>query len=218
MDWSVGRILDTIREAGLSEKTLVIFTSDNGGALNHGSNNQPLRGSKASTLEGGIRVCTIAWWPGKIEAGTETAAITSHMDILPTFAALAGLPLPEGRILDGVDLWPVLAGEGEVRDTFHYFRGSKLEAVREGPWKLHLEKGELYHLGDDIGEAKNVAPYHPEAVARLRELASEMDADLGNSGFGSGCRALGRVTNPQPILDHEGNVRADMVGEVTQFP
>ncbi len=218
VDWSVGRILDTLRESGVDKRTLVIFTSDNGGALNHGSNNQPLRGSKGSTLEGGIRVCTIAWWPGKISAGTETSALTSHMDIFPTFASLAGVPVPGERVLDGVDLWPVLTGDGEGRDSFHYFRGSKLEAVRQGPWKLHLAKGELYHLDDDIGEGKNVASENPDEVALLRELAATMDADLGNSGFGSGCRAIGRVADPRSILDHDGKVREDMAGEIKRFP
>src|SRR5690606_5384048 len=77
VDWSVGQVLDTLRDLNLAENTRVIFTSDNGGALNHGSKNHPLRGSKEQTFEGGIRACTIAWWPGRIPAGTSTDAITS---------------------------------------------------------------------------------------------------------------------------------------------
>lgn len=210
VDWSVGQVLDTVRELELEKDTLVLFTSDNGGARNHGSDNTPLRGSKGSTLEGGIRTCTIAWWPGKIPAGTSTDAITSMMDILPTFVKLAGGRVPGDRKIDGVDVWPVLAGtagDTPPRETFHYFRGLKLEAVRSGPWKLHLAGGELYHLDRDIGEAKNVSQENPEVVQRLRALADSMKGDLGLDGVGPGCRPPGRVKNPQPLIDRDGRVR-----------
>ncbi len=207
VDWSVGQVLDTLRELGLSEKTLVLFTSDNGGALNHGSSNVPLRGSKGSTLEGGIRVCTIAWWPGQIPAGSETAAIASTMDVLPTFAALAKAKLPQDRVLDGVDLWAAWTGEAQPRQVFHYFRGADLEAVRLGPWKLHLKSGELYHLERDIGEANNQASENPELVEQLRTLAAAIGDDLGVDEFGPGCRPLGRYPNPQPLISNEGVIR-----------
>ena len=170
VDASVGKVLEAVRDSGLAEKTLVVFTSDNGGPVNHGANNTPLRGAKGSVLEGGIRTCTLAWWPGQVPAGTSTEAITSMMDILPTFVRLAGARLPTDRKLDGVDQWPVLAGESSPpppRDTFHYFRGLQLEAIRHGPWKLHLTKGELYNLGNDIGEATNIASAHADIVERL---------------------------------------------------
>jgi arylsulfatase A len=225
VDWSVGQVLDSLRELGLAEKTLVIFTSDNGGSVQHGSNNTPLRGSKSQTLEGGIRVPTLAWWPGKIPAGTRSDAITSMMDVLPTFARLAGAKVPTDRKIDGVDLWPVLAGEAGAkppRDHFFYFRGLELEAVRSGPWKLHLAKdkqaAQLYHLGNDIGEAKNVATEHPEEVARLRDLAATMKDDLGLQGKGPGCRPPGRVENPKPLISPDGTVRPDAAGEVKRFP
>jgi arylsulfatase A len=225
VDWSVGQVLDALRELGLAEKTLVIFTSDNGGSLPHGSDNTPLRGSKGQTLEGGIRVPTLAWWPGKIPAGTSSDAITSMMDVLPTFARLAGAKVPADRKIDGVDLWPVLAGDGTAkppRDHFFYFRGLDLDAVRSGPWKLHLAKDkqapQLYHLGNDIGEAKNVASEHPEEVRRLQEFAGTMKDDLGLKGKGPGCRPVGRVENPQPLIGKDGTVRADAAGEVKRFP
>ena len=225
VDWSVGQVLDALRELGLAEKTLVIFTSDNGGSLPHGSNNTPLRGSKGQTLEGGIRVPTLAWWPGKIPAGTSSDAITSMMDVLPTFARLAGAKVPADRKIDGVDLWPVLAGDGTAkppRDHFFYFRGLDLDAVRSGPWKLHLAKDkqapQLYHLGNDIGEAKNVASEHPEEVRRLQEFAGTMKDDLGLKGKGPGCRPVGRVENPQPLIGKDASVRADAAGEVKRFP
>ena len=210
VDWSVGQVLDTVRDLGLSEKTLVIFTSDNGGPVNQGAHNAPLRGSKGSTLEGGIRTCTIAWWPGRVPAGTSTDAITSMMDILPTLVSLAGGAVPTDRRIDGVDITSVLTGrEGAnpPRDTFHYFRGLKLEAVRSGPWKLHLAKGQLYDLSRDIGEAHDVSDDHPLVVSRLRKLANAMDSDLGLDGRGSGCRPLGRVSDAKPLIERDGTIR-----------
>jgi arylsulfatase A len=235
VDWSVGQVLDAVRELGLAEKTLVFFTSDNGGPLNHGASNRPLRGSKGQTFEGGIRTCTIAWWPGKIPAGTRTAAMTTMMDFLPTVAKLAGARLPANRKLDGVDVWPVLAGAADAtppRTEFFYFRGLTLDAVRSGTWKLHLalagsqpagkKKGQaqpqLFNLEADIGESNNVAAAHPDVVRQLQELAGSMRADLGVEGVGPGCRPLGRVQNPKPPIDNNGNVRAEFIGVNARFP
>jgi arylsulfatase A-like enzyme len=211
-----------------------LFTSDNGGPLQQGAKNTPLRGSKGQTLEGGIRTCTLAWWPGQIPAGTRTDAITTMMDVLPTAAQLAGAKLPSNRKLDGVDIWPVLAGtQGEKppREQFFYFRGLTLDAVRSGPWKLHLALADtlpgkkkkapvpqLFNLQDDIGETRNVAAAHPEIVRRLQALADTMRDDLGISGIGPGCRPLGRVTNPTPLIDHDVTVRAGFVGKQPRFP
>ena len=124
------------------------------------------------------------------------------------------------RKIDGVDIWPVLVGTPAQppRDSLYYFRGLLLEAVRVGPWKLHLANGELYQLGDDISEAKNVAAANPAVVKRLRDFAEEMRGDLGLDGMGPGCRALGRVDHPQPIIATNGAVRRDMVGSHTEFP
>jgi arylsulfatase A len=233
MDASVGQVLETLRELKLAENTLVLFTSDNGGVPVHGSSNLPLRGAKGQTFEGGIRVCTIAWWPGKIPPGTSTDAITSMMDVLPTFAKLAGAPLPTDRKLDGVDIWPVLAGNPSQppRNEFFYYRGLALEAVRSGPWKLHLAladggagepKGtprpQLFNLAEDIGETRNVADANPEVVRRLQALAQSMEGDLGLDGVGPGCRALGRVQNAQPLIGYDGAVREDAVGREKAFP
>ncbi len=208
VDWSVGQILDTVRQSGLSENTLIIFTSDNGGTKR--AVNAPLRGFKNSTWEGGIRVPTIAWWPGKIPAKTETDAITGMMDILPTLVKLAGGEPPADRKLDGVDIWPVLSGQPNAKsphDVFYYFRGLNLEAVRNGPWKLHLAKDELYNLKTDIGETTNVAADHADIVKRLHQLAAQMKEDLGTEGIGPGCRPLGIAQNPQPIIDYDGAFR-----------
>ncbi|QDU93522.1 sulfatase family protein [Lignipirellula cremea] len=209
VDGSVGRVLDTLRELKLEENTLVIFTSDNGGSLRNGSNNTPLRGTKGDTFEGGIRVPTIVWWPGRIPAGTETAGIATTMDVLPTCTALAGGKLPSRKI-DGVDLGAWLTGkEGAAspRDTFLYYRGLDLRCVRQGPWKLILKSGALYNLDDDIGETQNVAAEHPEQVKQLQALADASDADLGQTDLGPGCRELGRVKNPQPLISADGVIR-----------
>jgi arylsulfatase A len=210
VDWSVGRVLDTLRELGLGEKTLVIFTSDNGGTAR--SVNAPLRGQKGSTLEGGMRVPTLAWWPGKIPAGATCDAITGMIDVLPTFAKLAGAKLPERKI-DGADMWPFLSGQTQQsgHNEFLYYRGLKLEAVRQGPWKLHLAKTELYNLDTDIGEATNVAKDRGEIVSQLQALAVKADEDLGREGTGPGVRVLGTVSDPQPLIGIDGKVREGFV-------
>ena len=230
VDWSVGQVMDLVRELKLDSKTLVLFTSDNGGTPR--AVNAPLRGFKASTWEGGMREPTIAWWPGKVPAGATSDAIASMMDVLPTFVKLAGGEVPGDRKIDGVDLWPVLSGQRQDsgREAFYFFRGNVLEAVRSGPWKLHLvargavgSKGKqakvkenapaseqppiLNNLDTDIGETKNVAAANPDVVARLQALAAKMDADLGTEKLGPGCRAPGRVENSRPLIDLDGKAR-----------
>lgn len=214
-DWSVGQVLDTLRELGLDKKTLVLFTSDNGGTQR--GSNAPLRGFKASTWEGGVRVCTIAWWPGMIAPGTSHDGITGMIDVLPTFLGLAGGKAPADRKIDGGDLWPVLSGQPGAktpRDTFYGYRGLKLETVRKGPWKLHLVRNELYNLTDDVGESRNLAADHPTVVRELRALAEAMDQDLGLDGYGPGVRQLGRVEEARPIIGHDGKVRSDLKSEL----
>lgn len=244
VDWSVGRILDAVRELGLGERTFVMFTSDNGGT-SRGSN-APLRGHKGSTWEGGVRVPTILWWPGTIPAGTSSDEITGMHDILPTFAALAGAKIPDGHRLDGLDVSGVFLGKSDAKghEVFHYFRGFELQAIRQGSWKLHFgatvpanAKGNanakakggnggrpvglaLFDLESDPGELTNVADAHPEIVKQLRDLAAVMDADLGTKqdSKGPGVRPLGRFEHPEPFLDHEGKVRANALGVQERFP
>ena len=210
VDWSVGQVLNTVRELKLEGSTIVLFTSDNGGTPR--AVNAPLRGNKGSTWEGGMRVPTIAWSPGRIPAGTATDGITGMFDVLPTFVKLAGGKVPTDHKIDGGDIWPLVSGQKEAKsphDVFYYFLGLNLQAVRSGAWKLHLAKGELYNLDADIGEAKNVAAAHPDEVKRLRGLAAEMQSDLGLHDEGPGVRALGRVTNPKPLIDISGTVRPE---------
>ncbi len=226
VDWSVGQVLELLRSLNLDGKTLVVFTADNGGTK-HGVN-APLRGFKATTWEGGMRAPTIAWWPGKIPAGSSTDEITGMFDLLPTFVKLAGGTLPSDRKVDGGDIWPLLAGHAGAmspHDVFYYFRGLKLEGVRSGPWKLRLasaaetvdgtkeKAGEdlLYNLDADIGETRNVAAENPGVVKRLRTLVEATQDDLGLNGIGPGVRPLGHVDHPEPILSKEDRVRADFV-------
>ncbi len=225
VDWSVGRVLDTLRELGLAERTLVLFTSDNGGTPR--GVNAPLRGFKGGTLEGGMRVPTIAWWPKAIPDGTETDAILGMFDVLPTFAALAGGKVPADRTIDGANAWPHLAGAKDAKpahEAFYYYRGLRLEAVRHGDWKLQVADPvkkadapdapftpQLYDLKADVGEAKDVAADHPEVVKKLLGLADAMKDDLGVTGVGKGCRALGKVRDARPLIDRDGVVRPGFV-------
>jgi arylsulfatase A len=221
VDWCVGQVFKALRDHKLDQKTLVIFTSDNGGTGR--SVNAPLRGNKGSTWEGGMRVPTIAWWPGKIAGGTSTDEVTSMMDFLPTFAAIVEAKLPEKKI-DGGNIWPILSNAPNAKsphDVFYFFKGLKLEAIRQGNLKLHLSvvenaaaKGKepkartarpgprLYDLTNDIGESKDLSQSSPDAVDRLMELTKKMSDDLGLDGVGPGCRALGRVADPRPFIQN----------------
>jgi len=201
IDFHTGRLLDAIDELGLRDRTLVLFTTDNGpwnnfqeslrpkhqGAIAWGTSG-PLREGKGSTYEGGLRVPCIVRWPGHVPAGRVSGAIFSTLDFMPTFAHLAGYEVPGDRIIDGVDQTALLLGRSEAgaRDNFYYFCQKEMHGVRQGKWKLILpnrkrfygylkDKGsrdvELYDLEADIGEKNNVAGDNPEIVARLLALA-----------------------------------------------
>jgi arylsulfatase A-like enzyme len=220
-DASTGRVLDTLRELKLDENTLVLFTSDNGPWLIQGKNGGeagPLRGGKGGTFEGGMREPTIAWWPGRIAAGSSSDAVTANIDVLPTFVTLAGGKVPAEPKIDGADLSPLLLGKSKEspRDAHFYFSGNRLEAVRAGKWKLAIAAQsenngkpkeadgpftpKLYDLEADIGETTDVAEKNPEVVKRLQGFVAAMDADLGISKAGPGVRAPGRVPKPVPLL------------------
>ncbi len=222
VDWSVGQVLDTLRELKLAERTLVLFTSDNGPWLTQGRNGGvagPLHGGKGTTWEGGVREPTIAWWPGQIAPGASCDAIMSNMDVLPTLVGLAGGKVPTDRKIDGRDIWPLLAGKARMspHEALYYFDGNRLQAIRSGPWKLAitpqgtgLPPGKaqpvkhtgprLYNLDSDIGELNDVAAQHPDVVVRLQEFVNRMEGDLGTKGTGPGVRPPDRVENPQPLL------------------
>ena len=210
IDWSVGQILDTLEANGLDENTLVIFTSDNGAGryaakplINHSG---PLSGQKGTTLEGGMREPTVIRWPGKIPAGQDNNELMTAMDLLPTFAGLAGAEVPADRVIDGKDIWPVLTGKARSpHEAFFYHKGNTLEAVRSGKWKLHLGRSKIYgakgppkpalfDLETDIGEKKNLIADHPEIVEKLGGYVKAFEEDLAKNS-----RPAAFVEDPKPI-------------------
>jgi arylsulfatase A-like enzyme len=186
IDHSVGQILAALKESGVDENTLVIFTSDNGPWLSkkhHGGSALPLRDGKFSTYEGGMREPAICRWPGKIPAGKVCGEVCGTIDLLPTFAKLAGAGVPTDRVIDGKDIWPLMAGKSGAKsphEAYFYYRGRNLEAVRSGEWKLRRRKKnvELYNLEADISEKNNLARGHPDIVKRLTKTMEQFDADL----------------------------------------
>ncbi len=195
IDWSVGQILDALRKYGLDEQTLVIFTSDNGPARGLAT---PLKGKKGSTFEGGMREPTVIRWPGKIPAGQVNNELLTAMDLLPTFAKLAGAEIPDDRIIDGKDVMPVLLGKSKSpHEAFFYHRGNILEAVRSGKWKLRVAGNSspaLYDLDQDLGETTNVLQAHPEIGAQLRAQIEEFNQELEQNK-----RPAAFVKNPKPL-------------------
>ncbi len=177
MDSDVGRLVDLLGELGIDRNTLVLFTSDNGphneGGHRHEyfDSNGPLRGFKRDLYEGGIRVPTIAWWPGTVPAGTEIAEPLAFYDFLPTACKLAGIDAPANT--DGVSFVSTLMGKpgDQAHHDFLYWKYGKKEAVRAGEWKA-VRLGpdrplELYDLSRDLGETRDLAGEHPDVVARL---------------------------------------------------
>jgi arylsulfatase A-like enzyme len=210
IDWSVGQILAALKECGLDQKTLVIFTSDNGPWLsygNHGGSAGPLREGKGTSWEGGVREPCIARWPGQVPAGRICREPLMTIDVLPTLARLAGAELPPLPI-DGRDAWPVIHGDAGTRsphEAYFFYWNRELQAVRSGKWKLHFPHDyssltgppgrdgtgagyttaktglALYDLEADVGEKNNVAEQHPDVVKRLTALADREREELGES-------------------------------------
>ena len=225
LDWSVGQILAAIKRNGLDDRTLVIFTSDNGPWLeygDHAGSKGPLRGSKGTAFEGGVREPFIARWPQRIPAGSTAHRPAMTIDLLPTIAALAEAALPKDRIIDGRNIWPLLSGAKQAtdpHDALYFYWGDELHAVRSGKWKLHLphpyrdvpEQGSggmpgktrqgrielaLYDLEKDPGETTSVADQYPDVVQRLMAFAERARTDLGDSLVsreGSNVRPAGRL-------------------------
>jgi len=210
IDWSVGQIREALEQHGLTDNTLIVYTSDNGPWLsygNHAGSAGPLREGKGTSWDGGQREPTVMCWPGKIPAGTECDEMAMTIDLLPTVARLVGAELPKHKI-DGLDIWPLMAGARGAEsphDALYFYWGAELQAVRSGNWKLHFPheyrslEGEpgrdglpgpyiqretglaLFDLASDIGEMTNVAEEHPDVVKRLMRLADRARKDLGDS-------------------------------------
>jgi arylsulfatase A len=178
IDWSVGTILNKLREKGLDKNTLVIFTSDNGPWLTfkqHGGSAGLLRGGKGTTFEGGMRVPALFWWPGKIKQGVVMDAATT-MDLFPTFLNLADVNIPNDRQYDGFDISQLMFGEGKSkRDVVYFYKGTTLEAVRKGQYKAYLkmDKIELYHLGIDPSEQFNIAKDYPDIIEEIKLIVQK---------------------------------------------
>ncbi len=201
VDTSVGRVLATLRELGIEKNTLVIFTSDNGGA--GGMSMGPLRGGKGGPkYEGHMRVPTISWWPGTIPAGGESSETALTIDMLPSFASLAGASVPGDRTIDGKDVLDVLLGKPNAKSPheLHYY---EVDAIRRGSWKLVKVGGrlELYNLDKDIGERKNLAKQNPEMVGELNKLliahAQRIAANRRPAAF---------VEDAKPIISEPGDL------------
>jgi arylsulfatase A-like enzyme len=187
MDDGLGRVMAALRETGLEENTLVIFTSDNGGDLGAGARNGPVRAGKGTLYEGGIRVPAAVCWPGRIKAGTRSSHVALTMDLMPTLLDAAGVPLPEK--VDGLSFLPTLMGQQQPeaeRDLFFGrreggkgFDGGTIECIRRGDWKLLRSRPggslELYNLRTDPLEKKDLAASEPQKV---RELSAALEAQL----------------------------------------
>lgn len=215
LDWSTGTILQTLKNLGLDDKTLVLFTSDNGAQIMDGGSNLPLGGAKGWVHEGGMRVPLLARWPGKVPAGRTSDEIVTAMDMLPTFARLAGVNPPTDRVIDGKDITPLLLGEAGAKsphEAFYYFMRDQMMAVRAGPWKLvvarqygkPLPKPLLYNLARDIAETTDVAADHPQVAQRMAALIEQGRATLGDKGQPPPhTRPAGRVENPMTLTRDE---------------
>ena len=202
LDWSCGEILKELKDEGILDNTIVIFTSDNGPS---GVAATPLHGGKGSTWEGGFREPLIVRWPERIPAGSVCHEMATMMDFLPTLAGLTGAQIPTDRKIDGNDIFPLMTGKSSKSQYLflcYYGRDGELAAIRKGKWKLHLlEPSEkwagkqpveealldtkptaplpwLYDLSSDVGETHNVADSNPKIVRQLRKLALSFNSTL----------------------------------------
>ena len=188
IDRSVGRILDTLAEEGLSDNTMVIFTSDNGGAGYIGipEVNQPFRGWKITMFEGGLRVPMMIKWPSKIAAGTVVETPVAHIDVMPTIAAAAGASQPAGVVIDGLSTLPLMINQDAAnwtRETL-FWQNGHYQVVRHGDWKLQVNDRPtdglqhwLFDLAVDPTEQDNLATSRPDIVKQLKDLLAEHRAE-----------------------------------------
>jgi len=196
IDHGVGQIIATLKEEGLDKNTIVVFTSDNGPWLpfkTHGGSAGLLRAGKGTTWEGGMREPCIFWGPGQIEPAIITG-LGSTMDFFTTFSKMAGVPIPDDRIVDGVDLSPTLfEGKPSPREGILYYRGPEIFAARLGDYKAHyITQGEygqfggreehatplLFNLSHDPSEQYNIAEDHPEVIEKINAFVEEHKSDL----------------------------------------
>lgn len=223
IDWATSVILADLEALGLTEDTIVIFTSDNGSLGDNappwgskeplGGSNGALRGTKGTTWEGGQRVPAIIRWPGVIEPGRVSDEVVTAMDLYPTLAKICGATVPSDRTIDGRDIQDIWADGTATspHESFFYYWMNDLEAVRCGRWKLHFSKkgepiNELYDLDNDIGETSNVLDDEPDVVTHLTQLADGARQSLGDARLeiiGDDIREIGRVDDPKPLTQYD---------------
>ncbi len=186
VDEGVGMILAELERQGIADNTLIVLSSDNGGA--HYSDNSPLFNGKASLWEGGIRVPCVARWPAKLQAGKVTHQPAITMDLTATFLSMARGAAAPDRPLDGIDLIPILTGQQPERSRtlcWRINRNTRVQkAIRHGPWKYVQDGGYLsflYNLEDDISERKNLSFRHPEIVRDLKQKLAAWESDVDAS-------------------------------------
>ncbi len=246
LDWGVGEMMAALKEAGVADNTIVIFTSDNGPTANEYA--KPYRGTKYVTFEGGHRVPFIFHWPAQIRraagsgfrqksSGPENSGefhygqcvsnvSVNAMDLFPTLCEIIGADLPTDRVYDGVSLLPLLEGKTLKRtanDPFYYYNCENLQAIRRGPWKLHLPRSQeqlpfwdknkafaklqnpvLYNLYTDEAETMDVAADNPEVVREMTKLADSVREDLGEfMQRGKSQRPTGSLFPNSPVISHE---------------
>ncbi|MDB4282270.1 sulfatase [Akkermansiaceae bacterium] len=224
MDWGIGEMMKALKEAGIADNTIVIFTSDNGPTSNKHA--QPYRGTKYVSFEGGHRVPFIFHWPALIKEAGVASTNVNAMDLFPTLAEIIDAPLPSDRSYDGVSLLPILKGENINRpdeEPFYYYNCENLQAVRMGQWKLHLPRSKeqvpfwdknkaffsiqspvLYNLKTDHAESTDVAEANPEVVQQLLSFAQSTRQSLGEfMQRGSAQRPTGSLFPEVPVISHE---------------
>jgi arylsulfatase A-like enzyme len=173
MDEAIGAVLELLEKYGIAERTLVIFFSDNGGAA--GSDNSPLRGRKATMLEGGIRVPCLVRWPAEIPAGRVSDEFVTALDLFPTLLSASGAKAPAGVVLDGFDMLPVLKGLQPSPRTEMFWERRQDSAARVGKWKWVRTGnggGGLFDLSNDLSEKRDLSAQHPDVLRMLQDRYS----------------------------------------------
>ena len=207
VDWCTDVIRNELKALGLEQDTLVIFTSDNGSRGDRGGSNQPLRGNKATTFDGGLRVPCIMVWPGHIPAGTVVNDVALSIDFYKTLASIGGAQLPNDRIIDGADILPTMLDPTvPLPDRpFFYYWMNELRAVRYGDYKYDCVNKALYNLRNEIGERNNIAAQYPDIVKDMEKMLAACRVDLGDSLTGvqgANTRPIGRVDDPKPLTEY----------------
>ncbi len=225
IDWSVGAITRALEAAGILENTVIIFTSDNGAPRTYEeASNAPFSGYKGSIMEGGFRVPMIVSWKGTLPEGKVSDGISSVLDIMPTLAHIAGIKLPVDRVIDGKNIYRLMAHPETATSPhayFAYYLMDQLKAIRVGAWKLHLplesfinmwakdlgpREAKLYHLRDDPGEKNDLSKEYPDQVEQMMTMARVARKWIGDRNAPTpNARPAGFVEKPVPLLMEENN-------------